>query len=63
MNHKWHNNTCTRCGITRKKKKAKIINLAVNRQGCLMEYQKTIQLWNYEGHGFNRPDCPDELAA
>lgn len=62
MNHKWQNNQCLKCGITRKKKKAKVINLAVNRQGCLLEQQKTIQLWSYNG-SLQRPDCPDELAA
>jgi hypothetical protein len=67
MNHHWHHNTCTRCGITRKKKPAKVIqlHLSIDRRGSLQEdaKMKTIQLWHYDGYGVNRPDCPDELKV
>lgn len=65
MNHSWKNNTCTKCGITRTKKKARIIkcSLLVNSAGILAEkpVAKVVQLWSYGVHGINRPDCPDEL--
>lgn len=64
MNHSWHKNTCIKCGLHREKKRAKVIQLhyAVNRQGLQeVERMKTIRMWNYEGHGFKRPDCPDNL--
>lgn len=65
MNHHWHNNRCTKCGITRKRKKvakAIHINPAVTSQGELVYQQKAkvVNLWSYNG-SINRPDCPDEL--
>ena len=69
MNHKWKNNVCVRCGIQRKAKRArKVIYLYPMLDGAGNMYDKpatkVMKLWNYgTEHGFQRPDCPDEIAA
>jgi hypothetical protein len=67
MNHHWHHDTCIKCGITRKKKKGMVIkfSLEVTPAGALDEKPatKVLPMWNYSRGGFERPDCPDLLAA
>lgn len=68
MNHHWHDNTCTRCGIKRRKKKArKVLYLypMLTPVGDLYNKpaMKVVKLWNYgKVHRFERPDCPDDLV-
>lgn len=62
MNHSWKDNICTRCGVKREKKKAKVLKQIVpflSRYGIWEDWEiydyKT--MWHYGSSGFTRPDC------
>jgi hypothetical protein len=69
MNHHWKNNTCTRCGIKREKRRSsKVLYLypVLTPAGEMVDKAatKVVSMYHYgKGYGFDRPDCPDVLAA
>lgn len=53
MNHRWGNNTCINCGVTRERKTWKLLMAITNRD----HYQYGTGWWYGEINKFIRPDC------
>lgn len=56
MNHRWVNNTCINCGVTRERKSWKLRRAITIRD----HYQYGTGWWYGEVNKFKRPDCKKE---
>lgn len=65
MNHRWANNICINCGVTRERKDyRKLVNTYTVLSNGVWEdrpvYQYGTGWWYGEVNKFNRPDCKKE---
>lgn len=56
MNHRWKDNTCIHCGITRKRKYWRLLMAIVNHPPW-EAYLTGTDWWYGEKHKFQRPEC------
>lgn len=59
MNHRWANNTCINCGVTRERKTWKLLMGIVNHPPWNV-YKYGTAWWYGEVNKFKRPDCKKE---
>jgi hypothetical protein len=63
MNHKWKDNTCIHCGITRERKEYKRVTRTyskLGRDGVFYDvpvYEYGAAWWYGKEHKFKRPEC------
>lgn len=64
MNHRWKDNQCIRCGITREKREAKVRvgfpYSVLDRHGVWVDRQRYDYRWLWwygDKYKFDRPDC------
>lgn len=56
MNHRWKDNTCIHCGLTRERKTQKLL-MAITNNPPFNHYRYEVKWWYGEYLGYNRPDC------
>lgn len=59
-NHKWKNNICVNCGISRVKKKWSLLMAIVNHPPWDV-YKYGSDWWYGDKDGFKRPDCKKKI--
>jgi hypothetical protein len=57
MNHKWENNVCVNCGLTRERRYWKQLMAIVNHPPW-EAYRTGVSYWYGNRYKFNRPSCP-----
>lgn len=60
-NHRWKDNTCTHCAITRVKKYWKLL-MAITDQPPYNHYKTGTDWWYGHSYKFKRPDCKKTLT-
>lgn len=56
MTHRWNNNTCIHCGISRERRTETLL-MAITDFPPYNHYRYQVKWWYGNKHGFKRPDC------